>query len=69
MMTKNNAITEIMRINPAVNLAFLAEFTTDQLREYLDRLSGLSLHQPSYGDSNFSYSTVCHAEALTAGAA
>lgn len=68
-MTKNDLITEIVRINPTVNLAFLMEFATDQLSEYLDRLSGLSMHQPSHGDVNYSCSTVRHAEAITAGAA
>lgn len=69
MMTKNNAIAEIMRINPTVNLAFLAEFAADQLSEYLDRLSGLSVPPSSQDEENFSCSSIRHTAALTAGAA
>ena len=68
MMTKSDTIAEIMRINPTVNSAFLAEFAADQLNEYLHRLSGLSLPQSSHGTANFSRSER-RQPALTAGAA
>jgi len=69
MMTKSDTIADIMRINPTVNSAFLAEFAADQLKEYLHRLSGLSVPKSSQGAANFSRSTMRHSAAITAGAA
>jgi hypothetical protein len=69
MMTKSDTIAEIMRINPTVNSAFLAEFAADQLNEYLQRLSGLSVPQSSYGAADFLRSTMRHSAAVAAGAA
>ena len=69
MMTKSDTISEIMRINPTVNSAFLAEFAANQLSEYLNRLSGLTVPKSSQGAANFSRSTVRHSPAVTAGAA
>ena len=69
MMTKSGTIAEIMRINPTVNSAFLAEFAADQLSEYLDRLSGLSAPEASPDTANFSRSTMRHSAAVAAGAA
>jgi hypothetical protein len=68
-MTKSDTISEIMRINPTVNSAFLSEFAADQLSEYLYRLSGLSVPKSSQGASNFSRSTMRHSAAVAAGAA
>jgi len=42
MMSKSDTIAEIMRHNPTVREAFLAEFDTDELREYLQRLTSLT---------------------------
>ena len=69
MMTKSDTIADIMRINPTVNSAFLAEFAADQLKEYLHRLSGLSAPKSSQDAMNFSRSTMRHSAAITAGAA
>jgi len=69
MMTKSDTILEIMRINPAVNSAFLAEFAADQLSEYLHRLRGLSVPKSSQGAVNFSRSSMRHSAGVTAGAA
>jgi hypothetical protein len=69
MMTKSDTIAEIMRINPTVNSAFLAEFAADQLSEYLGRLSGLSVPKSSQGHANFSRSTMRRSAAVAAGAA
>jgi len=69
MMTKGDTIAEIMRINPTVNSAFLAEFAADQLSEYLHRLSGLSVPHSTHGTANFSRSTMRHSAAAAAGAA
>jgi hypothetical protein len=69
MMTKSDTIADIMRINPTVNSAFLAEFAADQLNEYLRRLSGLSVPKSSQGPANFSRSTMRHTATITAGAA
>ena len=69
MMTKSDTIAEIMRINPTVNSAFLAEFAADQLNEYFDRLRGPSTPKSSQGAANFSRSTTRHSSAVAAGAA
>ncbi len=69
MMTKSDTISEIMRINPTVNSAFLAEFGADELNEYFNRLRGLSAPKSSQGPANFSRSTMRHSAAVTAGAA
>jgi hypothetical protein len=69
MMTKSDTIAEIMRINPTVNSAFLAEFSADQLSEYLQRLGGLSVPRTSHGAANFPRSTTRHSAAVAAGAA
>ena len=68
MMTKSDTIADIMRINPTVNSAFLAEFAADQLNEYLQRLSGLSAPKSKQETANFSRSTMRHSTAV-AGAA
>ena len=47
-MTKSDTLSEIMRINPTVSAAFLAEFSAEQLSEYLHRLAGLSTPKSSY---------------------
>ena len=39
MMTKSDTIEAIQRLNPTVRPDFLAEFSTDELVRYLDRLS------------------------------
>ncbi len=68
MITKSDTIAEIMRINPTVNSAFLAEFGANELTEYLHRLKGL-------GEPRFSHQTVSFPNAaqrqteLVAGAA
>jgi len=41
MIPKSDAITEIMRINRGASAEFLAEFSNEQLVEYLGRLHGL----------------------------
>ena len=69
MMTKSDTIADIMRINPTVNSAFLAEFAADQLSEYLHRLSDLSAPKSKQGAANFSHSTMRHTAAVAAGAA
>jgi len=69
MMTKSDTIAEIMRINPTVNSAFLAEFGADQLGEYLSRLSGLSVPKSTHGAVNFSPTAMRHSVAVAAGAA
>ena len=56
MMTKSDTLSEIMRINPTINAAFLAEFSAEQLREYLERLTGLSAPKSSYPATPFSRS-------------
>lgn len=40
IMTKSDTIEAIQRLNPTVRPDFLAEFSTDELVRYLDRLSG-----------------------------
>ncbi len=40
MMPKSDTINEIVKLNPTASPTFLAEFQTDQLRAYLDRLQG-----------------------------
>jgi len=69
MMTKSDTLTEIMRINPRVNSAFLAEFAADQLSEYLYRLRGLSVPKSSQSSANFSHPTMRHSAAVAVGAA
>ena len=69
MMTKSDTIAEIMRIDPTVNSAFLAEFSADQLSEYLQRLSGLSVLKTSCSASDLSRSSTRHSAAVAAGAA
>ena len=69
MMTKSGTIAESMRIIPTVNSAFLAEFAVDQLSEYLERLSILSVPKSSQGVANFSRPTMRHSAAVAAGAA
>ena len=69
MMTKSDTIADIMRINPTVNSAFLAEFAADQLNEYLRRLGGLSMPKSSQGAANFSRSTMRQSAAVATGAA
>jgi hypothetical protein len=69
MMTKSDTIADIMRINPTVNSAFLAEFAADQLKEYLHRLSGLSVPKSSQGAANFPRSTMRQSATVAAGAA
>ena len=68
MMTKSGTIAEIMRFNPTVSSAFLAEFAADELNEYLHRISGLSMPQFSQCAAKFSRSAR-HQPALAAGAA
>ncbi len=47
MMTKSDTIEAIQRLNPTVRPDFLAEFSTDELVRYLDRLSDTaSVHRP-----------------------
>ena len=69
VMTKSDTIAEIMRINPTVNSAFLADFPAEQLSEYLDRLSGLSMPKATHGTVSFSRSAMSHSGAVAAGAA
>ena len=69
MMTKSDTISEIMRINPTVNSAFLAGFSADQLNEYLERLNDLSALKPSCGASDLSRSGTRRPVIATAGAA
>ena len=69
MMTKSDTIADIMRINPTVNSAFPAGSAADQLKEYLHRLSGLSVPKSSQDAANFPRSAMHHSEAITAGAA
>lgn len=69
MMTKSGTISEIMRINPTVNSAFLAEFAADQLSEYLDRLSRLSAPKVSPDTANLTRSTMRPHATVAAGAA
>lgn len=69
MTTKSDTIAEIMRINPAVNSAFLAEFAADELGEYLHRLSGLSAPKSSHPTANFPRSTMRDSAPVAAGAA
>ena len=48
MMTKSDTIEAIQRLNPTVRPDFLAEFSTDELVRYLDRLSDTgSVHRPA----------------------
>ena len=42
MMTKNDTIDAIRRLNPTANPDFLAGFSSDELYRYLDRLTGTS---------------------------
>jgi hypothetical protein len=67
-MTKSDTMAEIVRINPTVSAAFLAEFSAEQLSEYLDRLAGLSAPKSSYPALPFAPSTRRQA-AVAAGAA
>ena len=39
MMPKGDTIAEIMRINRSARAEFLSEFSSDDLTQYLDRLS------------------------------
>lgn len=39
MMPKSDTIDAIRKLNPSANPDFLAEFSKDQLGEYLDRLA------------------------------
>ena len=55
-MTKSDTMAEIVRINPTVSAAFLAEFSAEQLSEYLHRLAGLSAPKSSYPAMPFSRS-------------
>lgn len=50
MMTKNDTIDAIRRLNPTANPDFLAGFSSDELYRYLDRLTGVSARRPA-GDS------------------
>ncbi len=42
MTNKSDAITEIMMLNPTVGAAFLAEFSNEDLFDYLQRLRSLA---------------------------
>jgi hypothetical protein len=42
MMTKSDTIAEIMTLNPTVGAVFLADFSSEDLLHYLQRLRGLS---------------------------
>ena len=42
MMTKSDTIAEIMTLNPTVGAVFLADFSSEDLRHYLQRLRSLS---------------------------
>lgn len=42
MLTKPDTIEAIKKINPTVNPAFLAEFSNEDLQEYLTRLNRVS---------------------------
>ncbi len=42
MMPKSDTIAEILRSNPTANPTFLAEFSNQELDEYLQRLRQLS---------------------------
>lgn len=45
MMTKNDTIEAITRLNPTASPVFLAGFCNDDLTSYLQRLSSASLPQ------------------------
>ncbi len=48
MMPKSDTIAEILRSNPTANPTFLAEFSNQELDEYLQRLRQLSGRSPAF---------------------
>lgn len=50
MMTTNDTISEIIRINPTANAAFLSQFAPHELAEYLQRLADLRAQRRSSAD-------------------
>ncbi len=69
MTTKSDTISEIMRINPTVNSAFLAGFSADQLGEYLQRLHDIAALRPAYVAPAPSNAKMRSSTQFTAGAA
>ena len=50
-MTKRDAIDRIMRRNPSAKPEFLAEFSDQDLHDYLDQLESLDDRRPPQGPS------------------
>ena len=46
MMPKSDTIDAIRRLNPTAKPGFLAEFSNNELAEYLDRLTGTAFVRP-----------------------
>ena len=51
MTAKSDTIVAIMELNPTANPAFLAEFSNDELWEYLYRLAERTEFQPPPGST------------------
>lgn len=50
IMTKSDAIEAILRFNPSASAEFLDGFSTEELAEYLDRLTGAEPRRPTGAD-------------------